>query len=75
MKHVIDRTGPASHTCLAAFPVKDINIYHISHFTEETTITPEDGKIIKDKSNYPTLGRPSASISSIIPFQHLGKVG
>lgn len=32
MKHVIDRPGPAFHTCLAAFPVKDINIYHISQF-------------------------------------------
>lgn len=74
-KHVIYRPGPSSHTCLAAFPVKDINIYHISHFREETMITLEDGKIIKDKSNYPTLGRPSASVSFIIPFQHLGKVG
>lgn len=66
---------PASHTCLPAFPVKDINIYHISHFREEIMITPQDGKIIKDKSNYPTLDRPSTSVSFIIPFQHLGKVG
>lgn len=74
-KHVIDRPRPASRICLPTFPVKDINIYHISHFREETTIMPEDGKIIKDKSNYPTLGRPSASVSFIIPLQHLGKAG
>jgi len=38
---------------MAAFPVRDINIYLISPFREETAITPRDGKIIKDKSNYP----------------------
>lgn len=74
-KYAVDRPEPASHTCQAEFPVKDINIYPVSHFREETMITPVDGKIIKDKSNYPTLGRPSASFSFIIPFQHLGKVG
>ena len=26
---------PASYTCLAAFPVRDINIYQIFHFSEE----------------------------------------
>lgn len=63
-----------THASLAAFPVKDINIYHISHFRDEIMITPQDGKIIKDKSNYPTLGRLSSSLSFIIPFKHLGKV-
>ncbi len=69
-----DRPGAASHTCLAAFPVKHINIYHISYFRDETLITLEDGKIIKDKSNYSTLGKPSSSVSFIISLQYLDKV-
>lgn len=35
----IDRGGLAYSENLTGFPVKNINIYHISHFRGETTIT------------------------------------
>lgn len=71
----MQRPGHASSTCLAAFPERDIDIYHISHFGGGTMITLGNGKIIKGKSNHHTLGRPCTSALFMIPFQHLAKVG
>lgn len=61
-----DKPGLLSFTCLAGFPVRNIDIYRITRFRKETAVTPRDRekkirKKLEDKSNYPTLGGPSAS--------------
>lgn len=76
LKHMTDRPGP----CVSHMPgcISCKRHQYLSHFPfqrRKPPITPEDGKIIRDKSNYPTSGRPSASVSCIIPLQHLGEVG
>lgn len=56
LKHMTDRPGP----CVSHMPgcISCKRHQYLSHFPfqrRKPPITPEDGKIIRDKSNYPTF--------------------